>query len=188
MYAARAVADTVLEVHADANISVNIVWIPMVATDSEAAAHNLNDLFRDARVRQFWDAERACGLAFSHHVFSGWARQAFSDLSHKKRSRATLYVHAGAPLEQWPAWDIVLFYEKGVEWTEHPPKPVHWACQQAFYGPREDGTSGLFWRNDFAAAPFASDWPAEILQGMAALPDPRLNLFGHHSRAAPRDQ
>jgi hypothetical protein len=51
-------------------------------------------------VVQHRDAERACGLAFSRDVFSGWARQAFSDLSEKERSRVTLYVHADAPLEQ----------------------------------------------------------------------------------------
>ena len=90
-------ADAVLRIHANVDLRISIVWIPMVAADSETAARESSNLFRDHRVRQFWDAERACGLAFSHHVFSGWARQAFSDLSDKERSRATLYVHADAP-------------------------------------------------------------------------------------------
>jgi len=163
------VAEALLAIHANAELGVSIVWIPMVATDSEAAAREMSDLFRDDRVRQFWDADQACGLAFSQHVFSGWARQAFSDLSNEEKSRATMYVHADTPLEHWPAWDIVLFYEKGIEWTKHPPAPAHWACQHAFYGTRKDGTSGLFWRDNFTTEPFASDWPSEIRRGMAAL-------------------
>ncbi len=169
MYAARAVAQTLTESYTTADISVNIVWIPMVATDNEAAAQKMSGLFPDARVRQFWDAKRTCGTAFARDVFQGWARQAFLDLSDEDRSRATLYVHADAPLEQWPAWDIVLFYDKGVEWRDHPPTPVHWVCQHEFHGRQRDGTSGLFWKDDFAAKPLASDWPTEIRQGIAQL-------------------
>ena len=151
-------AEKLTEAYSDVDISVNIVWIPMVATDNEAAAQKMSGLFPDARVRQFWDANRTCGTAFARDVFQGWARQAFSDLSEEDRSRATLYVHADAPLEQWPAWDIVLFYERGIEWRDHPPTPVHWVCQHEFHGKQKDGTSGLFWKNNFTAKPFASDF------------------------------
>jgi hypothetical protein len=68
-----------------------------------------------------------------------------------------------------PLWDIVLFYAKGIEWDDHPPKPSHWAKQIAYYGRQEDGTSGLFWRNDFGMEPVASDWFVEVSRGMTAL-------------------
>ena len=162
-------AETLTEVYSDADISVNIIWIPMVATDDEAAARKLSSLFPDARVRQFWDADRRCGTVYTQHVFQGWARQAFSGIAEEERSRETLYVRADEPSVQRPAWDMVLFYGSSVEWGDHPPMPVHWVCQHAFYGPREDGTSGRFWRNDFGKEPFASDWLVEVSHGMTVL-------------------
>ena len=107
-------------------------------------------MFPDARIARFWDANRRCGIAYARHVFPRWAKVAFADVPAAEVSRETLYVHADDPPEHWPAWDLVMFYGPGVEWTNHPPPPTRWACQHSFYGKRPDGTSGLFWRNDFA--------------------------------------
>ena len=162
-------AETLTEHYADGVIGVGIVWLPMVDTDNERAAQQMSGMFGDTRVRQFWDPDRRCGTAYTQHVFPRWARQAFSDVPEEDVSSRSMYAHSEEPLEQWPAWDIVMFYGRGVEWTDIPPAPVHWACQHSFHGKRPDGTSGLFWRNEFRAKPFASDWVAEVGRGMTAL-------------------
>lgn len=56
----------------------------------------------------------------------------------------------------------------GLGWgrdTAARPRPL----RIAYFEMREGGTSGLFWRNDFAKAPVASDWFIEVYNGMTAL-------------------
>ncbi|MHC4093073.1 MAG: hypothetical protein ACYSVY_22850 [Planctomycetota bacterium] len=169
MYAARAVAEAVIQDRPNADISVNIVWIPMVAGDSKAAAQKMSSLFPDARVQQFWDASRRCGIAYARYVFPRWAKDAVAALPENDPSRTTLKARGDGPPEQRPLWDIVLCYQQGVEWTNHPPTPRHWVCQHEFYGKRQDGKSGLFWRDDFATKLIASDWFAEVRQCLGQL-------------------
>lgn len=169
MYAARAVVESAMNAYPDADISVIIVWIPMLAGDSEAAVREAGGMFDDPRVRQAWDANRRSGIAFSRDVFPRWATDAAEALTPGHMLCDSLKSRAHAPPAKRPLWDIALFYAKGIEWRDRPPKPNHWAKQIAYFGRQEDGTSGLFWRNDFGKEPFASDWLVEVSHGMAAL-------------------
>lgn len=94
----------VLESFPKADISVTIVWIEMLPSDSLAAAEKMAGTIRDPRVRHFYDprATRHAGHAFA---------------------KGLLKEGAG------PAWDIYLFYDKTAEWKDDPPKPVDWMHQ-----------------------------------------------------------
>ncbi len=138
----------------------------MLPGDSEEAAREMSSMFTDPRVEQFWDAKRLSGIAYSTAVFPRWLKYAAESIPPGHMLYQVLRKRAEAPPQRHPLWDIAVFYGTGVEWTDHPPAPRRWVKQIAYFGHREDGTSGLFWRNDFAQEPFASDWLAELTDAM----------------------
>ena len=83
------------------DISVVIVWIKMLAGDSEITAEKSAGTFSDSQVRQFYDPDQHCGKAIANSV--GWQGKI--------------------------AWDIYLFYTPGSEWIKSPPAPVDWIHQ-----------------------------------------------------------
>ena len=169
MYAARGVVESAIKNCPSADISVIIVWMPMLPSDNEAAAREASGMFDDPRVHQLWDPNRRCGIAFSRDVFPRWSKDGADALPPDHMLRASLKSKANAPPEERPLWDIALFYGTGIAWRDGPPKPDHWSNQIAYFGLQENGTSGLFWRNDFGKAPFESDWLVEVSHGMAAM-------------------
>ena len=90
---------TIIEGFPHAQISVNIVWIDMLAGDSEAAARQSAQIVRDPRVGHFHDPQRRAGDAIAEGL---------------------LMPGAG------PAWDIYLFYKPGDRWSTNPPMPCEW--------------------------------------------------------------
>jgi copper chaperone len=78
-----------------------VVWLPMLASDSENAADAQAGSFVDARVAQQWDGDRMSG----------------------KLVAKTLSLKGNA-------WDVYLLYAPGVKWTgETPPAPTFWMHQ-----------------------------------------------------------
>lgn len=71
--AARGVVKSAINDYPNADISVMIVWIPMLSSDNEAAAREASGMLDDARVLQFWDANRRSGISYSSDVFPRWA-------------------------------------------------------------------------------------------------------------------
>jgi copper chaperone CopZ len=85
----------------DARLRGFVVWLPMLASDSERAASAQAGSFVDARVAQQWDGERISGKLVA------------KTLSLKEN-----------------AWDVYLLYAPGVRWTgEAPPAPTFWTHQ-----------------------------------------------------------
>jgi copper chaperone len=85
----------------DARLRGFVVWLPMLASDSENAAGAQAGSFVDARVAQQWDGERMSG-----------------------RLMAKILSLEGN------AWDVYLLYAPGVKWTgETPPAPAFWMHQ-----------------------------------------------------------
>ena len=85
----------------DARLRGFVVWLPMLASDSETAASAQASGFIDARVVQQWDSERMSGKVVAK----------------------TLSLKGSA-------WDVYLLYEPGVKWTgEAPPAPTFWMHQ-----------------------------------------------------------
>lgn len=98
---ARAVHENILEKYADADISASIVWIPILAKDTFAAAIPSATFLIDFRIQHFYDNERVVGKTIADSL--GWAGHI--------------------------AWDIYLFYKPFIEWTEKPPEPQFWMHQ-----------------------------------------------------------
>lgn len=83
------------------DIAIIIVWIDMLAADSEEAASLSARIFHDKRVRQFHDSNRYLGKIIAESL----------------GNRDVI------------AWDTYLFYAKGSEWKENMPAPLDWAHQ-----------------------------------------------------------
>jgi hypothetical protein len=97
------VRQAVLETYSNVDISVSIVWIPMVEGDSLDAAQAAARTIVDLRARHFYDAEHRAGKAIAS-VLGG---------------------------EGEIAWDTYLFYPKGSVWKDRPPIPQFWMHQLA---------------------------------------------------------
>jgi hypothetical protein len=84
-----------------ANVSVSIVWVNMLTSDSEATARTSTRIIDDPRVRHFYDPEKRAGKVVAESL-GGQDRV---------------------------AWDIYLFYAEGSEWDDGPPAPSCWMHQ-----------------------------------------------------------
>lgn len=87
-------------------LSVHVVWTPVLASDSFEAAQQAPELIPDYRAKHYWDNDRSLGLAYARVV-------------ELPRGRAL-------------AWDIYFTYGRGAEWTSSPPEPAYWAHQLGF--------------------------------------------------------
>jgi hypothetical protein len=102
---ARAVQQAIIEGFPKADFSASVVWIDMVEGDSQATAQESARIIEDPRVRHFHDPERRAGKAIAR----------------------------GLGGEGKVAWDIYLFFGKGDEWGEDPPRPIEWMHQLSAY-------------------------------------------------------
>lgn len=93
---------SVLSDFPDAALSVTIVWIDMTITDSESAARRAAARITDPRVRQYYDPNRMVAGDF-----------------------APLLIKPG----KGQAWDVYLFFDKGVNWADSAPRPTQWFHQ-----------------------------------------------------------
>ena len=95
---------SVLQDFPNTDIGVSIVWIDMLGGDNESAARESALLIKDARAAHFHDPRplRLAGKAFAEGLLKGGSGH---------------------------AWDIYMFYDKGVEWKVKPPQPVEWMHQ-----------------------------------------------------------
>ena len=138
----------------------------MLPSDNEAAARESSLIFDDPRVRQFWDPNRRSGTAYSRDTFPNMLRDAAASIPDDMTMLQGLKDRAKAPPESVPLWDVAFLYNKGATWQDQPPQPDHWTKQVLYYGERDDGVTGVFWRNDFARPPVESDWFEELTRGM----------------------
>jgi hypothetical protein len=96
LHGARAVKQTIVDNPATKSLVEIVVWIRMLEEDSLAAADEAALPFRDRQIPQFWDAGQKLGKEVALSV--------------------------GVP--ERIAWDIYLFYPRGVEWRAgDPPRP-----------------------------------------------------------------
>jgi len=97
---ARAVQLAILENNLQ-GLSASILWIPMLPLDNALTAKLMAAKMRHPSVTQFYDPRKIAGRAIAQSL--GGQGKA--------------------------AWDIYLFYSKGVEWIDNPPQPYQWAHQ-----------------------------------------------------------
>ena len=147
----------------NAEVTVEIVWVPMLPTDTEESARRAARMFRDPRIRQYYDRDRQLGIAYMKDVFPDCIRDALTVLPADHEFRPRLEEAVASPDQGFPLWDAVLAYPPDAEWRDHVPRPAMWSKQMAYWGCRKDGElTGTFWRNDCKQLPIDSDWAIEV--------------------------
>lgn len=101
LFGARAVQTAIVDAYHNAPITVSVVWLPMLPSDSEDEAHEAAHHFSGPRVHQFSDPQRIVGKAVAASL--------------------------GHPGEV--AWDTYLLYDRHAHWAALPPLPREWAHQ-----------------------------------------------------------
>jgi hypothetical protein len=97
----RAVRQAVAEQFPKAQISISVIWLPIMETDGPEAAQKVLGAIPDPRAQHFWDPEKSAGKAIAKSV--GYDGRV--------------------------AWDFYLFYPPGAEWQAGPPEPAVWMYQ-----------------------------------------------------------
>ncbi len=185
VHAANAIFAEAVEAYPDADLSVLVIWEPMLASDNEAAARVSARIFDDPRVHQFWDADRLSGFTYSTETYPQRLGQIAEAMPDDHFLKARFDTVAGSP-ERVPMWDFALFYPPGVEWTDTPPVSSAFIRQLAIYQTAE-GTRATMLTDDFTRPPIQSDWYDEVRREMTTLlgTQPRGNTV-LASAAAPR--
>jgi hypothetical protein len=150
-------------------VSLHVVWMPMVPGDDARAARETGSMFAGFRVHQYYDGERAVGLAFHREVFPHCLREivAATPDDHPMHDQLGEWL-ASSPNDR-PLWDAVLYFPKGAEWTSRAPRPVRWSKQVGFMGGDAGDVTGVFLKNDCHQPPVDSDWHREVRRAMKHL-------------------
>ncbi len=90
--------EDILSRHPQAKIRVLVLWAPYLQNDNGVTAQRATVYLSDHRVTDFWDLWR-----FGSRVYS----EEFQ-------------------IPVLEAWDMCVFYEPGIAWTDRPPKPTFW--------------------------------------------------------------
>lgn len=100
-HAAHAVLKAVFGKSSSDELKAFLVWLPIRDNDDAKQAAQQTSTFRDGRLSEGWDADRAVGDLFAR--------------------RLSL---------QGAAWDVYLVYDRGVRWEgADPPMPSFWMHQ-----------------------------------------------------------
>lgn len=128
MRVARAVRESVLRAFPAADLSLDVVWVDVLAADGPEGAERSAQLFDDPRVRQFHDGSRRAARALAGFVGMPSMRTLSEARDIPIADLEDVYLHDfvhGAPA----AFDSVLFFAPEAEWTDEPPAPVDWVTQ-----------------------------------------------------------
>ena len=135
----------------------------MLPTDTEGSARNAARMFRDPRIRQFYDGNRLLGIAYMKDVLPNCIGDALVVLPADHPFRMRLEEAAASPDKDFVLWDAFLAYPPETEWRDSVPRPSSWSKQMAYWRPGEGGEpTGTFWRNDCKQLPIDSDWGIEV--------------------------
>jgi len=168
VHAANAIYAEAVEAYPDEDLSVLVIWEPMLGSDNEAAARETARIFDDPRVHQFWDADRLSGIAYSTEVFPQRLQQIAHAMPADHFMKERFKGLADRSPEAVPMWDFALFYPAGVRWTDTPPASDAFIRQLAIYK-TPDGMSATILTDDFTKAPVQSDWYDEVRREMTTL-------------------
>jgi len=148
------------------DVSIHIVWLPMVPGDNARATRRTGRSF-PPHVHQYYDPDRLVGHAYYRDVFPGCLRDALRVMPKDHPLYDTLHEWSQASRSEGPIWDAVFFYRAGSEWTDGVPVPAFWSMQVAFFPQGDDGVTGTFFRNSCSEPPVDSDWHEEVRRAAA---------------------
>lgn len=125
---ARAVKQGVLDAYPEADFSLSVVWIDILASDKRAEAITSADILVDPRVRHFHDPKRLVGRALAPHTGLHSMPQILERLGQKPEaledSFNATYLRSPSTL-----FDAVFFYDSQARWIKQPPAPEEWVTQ-----------------------------------------------------------
>jgi len=159
----------IAEKYSQDEVSVHVVWLPMVSGDDERAARSTGRMYAAHPVHQYYDGQRSVGLSYRREVFTNCLNDALSVMPQDHPLYAELNEWASTPRGNGPLWDAVLFYPPGIEWDDHMPRPAAWSKQVAFFEGATGDVTGTFFRDDCKAPPVDSDWNVEVQRGLRAV-------------------
>lgn len=88
-----------------ADVSIHVIWLPVLKGDTPAAAQDSARLIgNNKQVAHYWDLDHALSSRYCEL------------LRLEERGRTV-------------AWDLYLIYERGARWTADPPLPAVWMQQ-----------------------------------------------------------
>ncbi len=97
------VQENVLEKIDGDQLSVHVVWTPVLPSDDRASVDKARQIFPGERVTQYWDSDQSLGKTYGKVV--------------------------KLPRERTLAWDIYFAFGRKSQWKEKAPKPDDWAHQ-----------------------------------------------------------
>lgn len=151
------------------DVSVHVVWMPMVPGDDERAARSSGRMYGSHPVHQYYDGGRTIGLAYRREAFTNCLTDALSVMPKDNPLYAELSEWATTSRGDGPLWDAVLFYPQGVEWADRMLQPVAWSKQVAFFEGSTNDVTGTFFRDDCKSPPVDSDWHEEVRRGLRSV-------------------
>lgn len=143
------------------NLSVIVIWIPMLGSDNEQTARQAARMFTDPRVTQFYDANRLSGIAYSRDMFFPNRADAIAAIPEGHFLKERLADMRDVQPEQMPLWDAALFYPKGTTWGATAPLTDRWSKQLLFVG-GGSGQQSTFWVDGLKHPPVETDWYDEV--------------------------
>lgn len=100
------VQEQILEWIDDEDLTVHVVWMPVLPADTEEAAERAREHVPDPRALHYWDGDQSLGQAWREVVALPEGNDRL-------------------------AWDIYLVYPRGASWGAGPPAPRDWRHQLA---------------------------------------------------------
>ena len=155
---------------------VDVIWLPMLESDDRAAAVAAMNMFRDARVVQFWDPDRHVGTRWSVEFQVAHGRALLDSLPPDVAMRPDVEAWVASPASQ-VMWDVAYFYPRGERWRVRIPAPIAWTKQIGFWAeedslgsaPSADLVTGRFWCDRRPQGSVESDWFREFAHGMSRI-------------------
>ncbi len=95
--------ENVLEKIDGDQLSVHVVWTPVLRSDDRASVDKARQIFPGERVTQYWDSDQSLGKTYGKVV--------------------------KLPRERTLAWDIYFAFDRKSQWKGEAPKPDDWAHQ-----------------------------------------------------------
>jgi hypothetical protein len=158
LHGASAVKQELVEPGRKDGRDVTIVWVPMMKSDSEAAAREAARIFDDTRVVQFYDPEQRVGLAFRQKVFPDAYPKALAALPSDHWLRESM-LERGPWYGNRPEWDIYMFFDRDAAWGDAPPRPSHFVRHLGRIG---EGGQSVMWIDDYATIPVEGELSREM--------------------------
>jgi hypothetical protein len=159
---ARAVEREIMARYPAERVHAEVVWIPMLSGDDEAAASASTATIGRANARHFYDSVQAVGWAYERGPFATMDERAETALPASHRLHDA-WEKRGADR---PQWDLYMMYAPGVRWDEQrtaPPAPTAWIRHLGRHG--GEGAPSSYWRDTLDSPPLEGD----LYQAMRAM-------------------